>query len=263
MIWDDFVDIFRENSDYVCFRVQEVYDVMNSLYGEGEKTFDEIIPSVLRLPFNKSAFSFSADGMNIILLVRYEEGYGYKMKVCIPPDWSKIPLPHPTHESSIKVDENFRRIGSISDIIKEQTPDFIKEDTEEAIENYHYWAAELWNVVFTSVMFMSCKRTIVEEVKPEGKIQKVRQSRGKLPLLSYHLLKIHQQDRPLKGESFSGIRMRLHKVRGHYTVHSNYFGRGEGCVLWINEHLRGDGSLGFVDKDYEVSTGGVNANKGL
>ncbi len=47
------------------------------------------------------------------------------------------------------------------------------------------------------------------------------------------------------------IRMRRHRVRGHFRIIKKLDGTQE--RTWVKDHLRGDGSLGWVQQDYQIT----------
>jgi len=47
------------------------------------------------------------------------------------------------------------------------------------------------------------------------------------------------------------IRMRRHRVRGHFRVIKR--DGADDKRTWVKDHLRGEGSLGWVNQDYLVS----------
>lgn len=103
---------------------------------------------------------------------------------------------------------------------------------------------KLRNVIVSS---MRCTNVHREESKPDARLQKRREKDGKKPLFSYWTLR-------LSGESSgdgSGIGShgspRLHFRRGHIREYK------AGFYTWVQACLVGNGDLGYVHKDYDVS----------
>ena len=92
---------------------------------------------------------------------------------------------------------------------------------------------------------------------PDSRIQKARQRRGKLPLVSYHTLKINlgenlSHDASGNGDGYTN---RIHLCRGHfkrYTEENPLFGKYTG-LWWWQPSVRGRNREGVVCKDYELN----------
>ncbi len=101
---------------------------------------------------------------------------------------------------------------------------------------------------------LSCKNIRADLETPDDKIQKKRVSKGKLPLVSYYILKIKNIAGSHKSEDRGLWSNRVHFCRGHmreYTADAPLFGRLVGR-FWIPPHVRGNRNKGFIMKDYEV-----------
>lgn len=107
------------------------------------------------------------------------------------------------------------------------------------------------------LQILSCKNIKTELEKPDDKIQKKRLSRGKLPLVSYYVLKIKNVAADHESTKRGLWSNRVHFCRGHmreYTAAAPLFGRIAGR-FWIPPHVRGNKQKGMIMKDYELSTG--------
>ena len=116
------------------------------------------------------------------------------------------------------------------------------------------------------------RRTEVDYITP-NRLERKRAARslgektGAEPLRDYYIIRIKphiERDSPLT--DISQIRplgapkpgeKRTHSVRGHFrrVPDSGLFGRGynAGELLWIPDHMRGEGALGEVNKGYKIS----------
>jgi hypothetical protein len=114
-------------------------------------------------------------------------------------------------------------------------------------------------ILYFFLKLLSCKNISTEEIHPSEKVNKKRLKSGKLPLYSYHILKVNPfgaVDRASGAREKTDISHRLHFCRGHFkefTPEKPLFGRHTG-LYWWEPSLRGTNKDGFVDKDYEVQT---------
>jgi hypothetical protein len=81
-------------------------------------------------------------------------------------------------------------------------------------------------------------------------LNKKRRAQGKLPLYDFHTIDLSREKKRYihhgDGEG-TGTKMRLHFVRAHDRHYKD-----KGITVRIGWHLRGDSSLGFVDKLYKL-----------
>lgn len=85
-----------------------------------------------------------------------------------------------------------------------------------------------------------------EVVRAPAALNAKRTRSGKVPLSDYHVVDLarrHRLANPSGGES--GAKHRLHFVRGHWRHYEEH-------KTWIKWHLRGDPSLGFIQKHYTL-----------
>lgn len=116
------------------------------------------------------------------------------------------------------------------------------------------------HMAMESFSIMNCKNIYLQKENPPKKRQKkVMKNKKRLPLFSYHVVKIDpgkvkkKADEPNIG---TGSHKRLHLCRGHvrrYTPENPLFGRYVGSV-WIEAHARGGKEPGLVTKSYELAT---------
>lgn len=111
------------------------------------------------------------------------------------------------------------------------------------------WGAVL---VFAMTMALLCCKNVSEERRdPPRQLQRARERRGQLPLVSWHVLNVRQAAR---GRSVgAGEPLALHWVRGHfkrYTPDRPLFGDVVG-TFWWSPHLAGR-SERVVLKDYKL-----------
>jgi len=121
---------------------------------------------------------------------------------------------------------------------------------------YEYVSATLSDLnddamaVMNLCAMLSMHNVEAERRTPPEKLQRKRQRNGKLPLYSYHVLKVDGQawDSPDRGFSTDSHGVRSHMRRGHIRRLNG----GERRV-WVRATFVHGSKPGFVDKDYEVS----------
>ncbi len=121
-------------------------------------------------------------------------------------------------------------------------PSWTKELQDGAVKD---WAGE---VIFflCSVLFINSKRSIKLEHIDMGKLARRRAKRGRSPVYSHTVVKLSITDDQQKAfKRASTGDLRAHFVMGHWKI------RKTGVFFWM-PHIRGNRTLGFVDKDYEV-----------
>ena len=108
------------------------------------------------------------------------------------------------------------------------------------------WAGEA-GYLLAVIGLLNARNAAETESVDLKKLNKARVKRGKLPLFSHKLLKIHHRQIRRAGDgSGDHIVMRGHFVRGHFKT------RKSGVYFW-HPHARGDFSRGMVIKDYELT----------
>lgn len=143
-------------------------------------------------------------------------------------------------------------------------------ESEEAL----LFARAIANMIPFTLLSLSFlhRRTEIELISPNRLERKnaaraMGQKRRALPLRDYYMVRVKphneaggpltnpSQIRPLHNPR--GGERRSHSVRGHFrrVPDSGLFGRGyqAGELLWIPDHIRGEGSLGSVQKSYKIS----------
>lgn len=114
--------------------------------------------------------------------------------------------------------------------------------------------------VWNALSLLHCKNVRTVDHRPNPKVNRKRQRKGKKPLLSYKTLEVTAS--PIKPNSnteettvTAGSKKRRHTVRGHfrdYRKGNGLFGKHKG-IYWTGPMLRGHAEEGFVVKDYEVT----------
>ena len=113
-----------------------------------------------------------------------------------------------------------------------------------------------WNddmrFMFATLFFINSRKvSVIEEKAIDRKLNVKRRQRNKLPLYDHKVVKLahHVTRRKYVHDGPKEKRgVRQHLVMGHYkTLKSG--------VYWWDEHFRGDPTLGFSDRDYEVTIG--------
>ena len=97
-------------------------------------------------------------------------------------------------------------------------------------------------------LLINCQNSLTFTTADKKKINKSRQAKGFAPYFSHTVVSMslfHEQTRELSGMAGGAVR-RAHLVRGHFKCRKN-------GIFWWMPHVRGDASLGFVEKDYKVT----------
>lgn len=114
-------------------------------------------------------------------------------------------------------------------------------------------------IALAAISFMHCKNVILVDNPPHPeKLQRARQKRGLLPLVTYRTLKIAglttKHLRPPTGGA-EARRRALHIARGHFADYRDgpgLFGKYHGLV-WVPDHVRGGDPDRVIEKRYEVA----------
>lgn len=114
-------------------------------------------------------------------------------------------------------------------------------------------------VGWTALAMLNCQNITTDEHRVADAFQKARKQRGKLPLVSYHTIRVDLDKTPraIAAESLpgDGTAPRRHQKRGHmkdYRGGKGLFGRYKGVWYW-GPALAGSEEKGVVVSDYEVS----------
>jgi len=87
-----------------------------------------------------------------------------------------------------------------------------------------------------------------EVIRAPHKLNATRSKKGRLPLLSYHVIKLTKQKHALPAEKDAGAssrRHRMHFVRGHWRHFEQH-------KTWVKWHVRGNPDLGRIEKEYRL-----------
>lgn len=106
---------------------------------------------------------------------------------------------------------------------------------------------ETWEAMIRTVCVMLEAEVAVQQVKrADYKLNAKREKKGELPLYDFHTLTLARRHRTTGAPGMqTGGRKRLHFCRGHWRHYETH-------KTWIKWCLKGDESLGFVDKDYRM-----------
>lgn len=112
--------------------------------------------------------------------------------------------------------------------------------------------AETWtNHIRTLCVMLEAEVAVRQMTRADHKLNVKREKKGELPLYDFHTIDISPRHRAagLKHDGpavpGSGRRKRLHFCRGHWRHYEDH-------KTWIRWCLKGDETLGFVDKNYRV-----------
>ena len=108
----------------------------------------------------------------------------------------------------------------------------------------------------TTCALMCCRNVRQVATVPDQRTQGIRKRRNKLPLVTWHTLKVGVPGTRASGHATGkGEPLAVHWVRGHfkrYTEDKPLLGRHVG-TFWWTPHLAGQDTKRFVGKDYEVT----------
>ena len=100
-------------------------------------------------------------------------------------------------------------------------------------------------------IYLNTRKIQVENVLPNKKLNTKRIKHNKKPFFDYKILTIHKNavKKTLKQENIgNGKKRKWHQVTGHFRFLEQYED-----PIWIEDHERGDLSLGIADKDYKIN----------
>lgn len=103
-------------------------------------------------------------------------------------------------------------------------------------------------VVIEFLAALNCSNAeIVDDVKPDLKLNLSRKKKGKSPLFEYKVLVINTQAQQVQQARVSGKHAspRMHLRRGHIR-------KLENKTVWVNGCVVGNKALGVVDKSYKI-----------
>lgn len=103
-----------------------------------------------------------------------------------------------------------------------------------------------WNEIRAICIALEAEAAIHELQRAPAKLNRIREDEGKVPLYSYHVVKLSERHRA-SAKRFGGIHKspRLHFRRGHWRHFETH-------KTWIKWMLVGNPELGFVDKEYRL-----------
>ena len=135
------------------------------------------------------------------------------------------------------------------------SPEEEQELTADLADNY------LVPVLYT-LQFCNVKNIVEKSFNQPEKLNKAREKRGKLPLVSFKTLEIQPIRKTIentKHEKNVSGKVALHFCRGHFKDYREHglFGKNKG-VYWWDAQARGHEDAGAVIKDYKVKTGMIS-----
>jgi hypothetical protein len=114
---------------------------------------------------------------------------------------------------------------------------------------------EVRSVALLALNFLHCKNVVPVENKLPRQLTRARKRKGKPYFEKFHTLAIEPVKKVLNDEGQAhtgGLSHALHICRGHFRTYDGrgLFGKYKG-TFWISPHVRGDVSVGKVDKNYK------------
>lgn len=102
------------------------------------------------------------------------------------------------------------------------------------------------SMVRTVCVMLEAEVTVKQVTRVAAKLQAKRIKEGKLLMYDFHTVNLAPRHRTTGGPGLAtGQRKRLHFCRGHWRHYETH-------KTWIKWCLKGDETLGFVDKDYRM-----------
>lgn len=125
-------------------------------------------------------------------------------------------------------------------------------------ENFITWSHEAVAQVAVAFSLITARNISTEAVHPDAALSRARERRGKLPLFTYHVLRLTPFAALRDGAHGhpTGERLAIHWVRGHFKTFTEarpLFGRYSGRFWW-QPHPAGTDRTRVVVKDYEVAS---------
>lgn len=129
----------------------------------------------------------------------------------------------------------------------------VREKAGDRFAEFHVWEDRRnWEgeggFLITAIGLMNTKNLYEKKFVDNKGSARSRRARGLLPFYDYHILKVRDRfmTTTKSGEpTLNRGKVRMHFVEGHFKVRKT-------GVFWWSSFSRGDPTLGFVDKDYEV-----------
>ena len=106
----------------------------------------------------------------------------------------------------------------------------------------------LLNQIRAMCIALDAEIIVKELIRAPHRLNAQREKKGRVPLSSYHVVKLAHRVRADALESepgSSGRRLRLHFVRGHWR----HFVESK---TWVRWHMRGNPDLGKIEKEYRL-----------
>lgn len=100
-----------------------------------------------------------------------------------------------------------------------------------------------------ALMMLNSKSCVTTTPNDLSNINRARGGRGKAPLLPYHTVKLdlsRGQANRARAAGLAGAELRAHLCRGHFKIRKT-------GVYWWSPHIRGNATLGRVDKSWRVT----------
>lgn len=121
-------------------------------------------------------------------------------------------------------------------------------DTEEKIIVTQVFFANALEVILQFLAAMNCSNAeIIDDVKPDERLNKSRIRKGKTPMFEYKVLTIRTQRNGLSNLiGGNHASPRVHLRRGHIRKLNNK-------TVWVNACVVGDKTKGIIDKEYLVN----------
>jgi hypothetical protein len=126
------------------------------------------------------------------------------------------------------------------------------------VDNSHHPLVSAWPA-FMAFALLHCKNVVVEEHRPDGRLQRRVEKAGNPPRVTYKTLRIEvpkvcaERKRILAGADDSGPKVRFHLCSGHFKnlQHPRYKNKG---WHWWPAHWKGSRALGRVNKTYSLES---------
>lgn len=201
-------------ADSICFYTN--FDVVPDI---------DVIPELVRLPYQKIWVEFECDDVGRCCLLCHERGRDLTVTMFV---------------KNVAAAWIFNGVYMFS--LSDSLPFNVKHSGRYGDEEKN-----TFRFLFQYLSALNCCNITRTEHKPKPSQQSVRRALGRQPLFSTWTLEIDldRTERELPGESCGGhASKRLHLCRGHARQHKP----GQWC--WVRAHVRGDKSLGMIHKDY-------------
>jgi hypothetical protein len=200
----------------------------------------------VQLPSGNMVFEFVVNGVHFLWWYMQMEGWDKNGSMIArycgqgPSDHGQWAVMTKAHKEDLKDNELQLALFSPQKSARDSTDNILVPDD---LDDF------LVKNVYAACVVLDAELAYREVVRAPHKLNAARAKKGKLPLYSYHIIKLANRKRaaalPDAQSQESGRRLRMHFVRGHWRHFEEH-------KTWVKWHVRGDPDLGRIEKEYRL-----------